>query len=178
MFLSQVYSEYRASLAFDLVSSRQKNVRSSLFVSKHSFCNTNDIVPSSFMDVGYNQWLCLWVGLHRLQWLSCPEDGLHPSARGCFGKRGWPLTTQAPNFKNEPLPHELYQFSALLINFNQEFSSLFSAHPCANEFSEGPGCSFLHLRVAFLPWVSLKLVLNVVIIWYCSLSTTESLIPA
>lgn len=35
MFLSQVYSEYRASLAFDLVSSRQKNVRSSLFVSKH-----------------------------------------------------------------------------------------------------------------------------------------------
>lgn len=30
MFLSQVYSEYRASLAFDLVSSRQKNVRISL----------------------------------------------------------------------------------------------------------------------------------------------------
>lgn len=34
--LSQVYSEYRASLAFDLVSSRQKNVRSCLLsVYKH-----------------------------------------------------------------------------------------------------------------------------------------------
>lgn len=34
-FISQVYGEYRASLAFDLVSSRQKNVSERSFVSTY-----------------------------------------------------------------------------------------------------------------------------------------------
>lgn len=33
--------------------------------------------------------VCLCAGLHRLQWLSGPQDGLHPSACCCSGESLW-----------------------------------------------------------------------------------------
>lgn len=122
MFLFQVYSEYRASLAFDLVSSRQKNVRSCL-LSDH-WHSVNGVVPSHFINLGCNQ--CFFpVGLHRLQRLGCQEDGLYPSACGCFGKRGWNLVIQPPNMENVPLTHKLFEFSAIyLILIKHYFSFL------------------------------------------------------
>lgn len=65
---SQVYSEYRASLAFDLVSSRQKNVSSRLVILAHAADECSFVECCNLrLYKGCNASLRLSAGLYRLQ---------------------------------------------------------------------------------------------------------------